>query len=150
MIEELLRRRQEFQPGRKICLADGQSWTFPSPLVTDDPKGFQAALEYGPLLDALREADSESERALAELALAVFLLDWNYNLSPSEYQKLLSFPPDSPAVEEWRENLDGLARSHLRAAPDFDGRIVAKAVTSPSQSWLTRLLTRLRPSPTDR
>ncbi|APW59916.1 hypothetical protein [Paludisphaera borealis] len=143
MVDELSRRRHNFQPGRKLRLANGQLWVFPTPRVPGDPTGFQADAEYRPLLDSVREADSDAERALAELALAVFLLSWNYDLSPSEYQELLSFPAGSPAVEEWRGNMSELACAHI------GGPLLAKEPGMAYQGWFSRLLARFRPSPTD-
>jgi hypothetical protein len=63
--------------------------------------------DYRSLLRAVREAGDEAERCLAELALAIFLLGCNYELSPVDYQRLLVLPPG--------------AQDHLGYLPDDPG-----------------------------
>lgn len=149
MVDELSSRRHRFQTGQKIRLADGQSWVFPTPLAPGDSNGFRADPEYGPLLDVVRDADSDEERALGELALGIFLLSWNYDLSPSAFQDLLSFPPGSQSVEEWRASLKELVNTHSQSTFAFRDRSVLKQIDTATPGWVSRFLTRLWPSPTD-
>ncbi|WP_165250211.1 oxysterol-binding protein [Paludisphaera soli] len=150
MVDESSRRLPTHRPGRKIRLADGRPWFVPAPPTSNEPHDLRAGPEYDQLLDAACEADSEAERFLAELALVLFLLGRNYDLGPSDYQQLLSFPPDSPALLEWRAELGELVREHLRARGGPSGPAPASTAEPLSQGWLTRLLARFWLSPTDR
>ena len=91
-MDEAVTRRSLFYQGRKIKLADGQSWIFPSASVESGADFTLLGPDYRLLLRAVREAEDEAETRLSELALAIFLLGCNYELSPIDYQRLLGFP----------------------------------------------------------
>jgi hypothetical protein len=152
MVDESSRRLPSHQSGRRIRLADGRSWSLPAPPVSNEPRGLSADPEYDQLLDAASEADSEAERSLAGLALVLFLLGRNYDLAPSDYQELLTFPPDSPALREWRDDVRELVDEHLRSRADAPAPSPAPSPRAEPlpQGWLARLLARLWLSPTDR
>ena len=111
MAEESTRRRHDFLPGSLIHLADGQRWTFPDP---------GEAAEFGPdhaaLINAVCEAEDESERLKAELVLAIFLLCRNYELSPDALSALLIYASGDPALAELQEAFRRPAREHARAS----------------------------------
>lgn len=104
MINEILFRRPHFRPGRSIRLGDGQGWIFPAPPgdSTVDP-------DYTATVMAVPEAEDRSERLRAELALAIALLDRNYDLGPVELQGLLRFPTGSPECVEVQRTFRELA-----------------------------------------
>ena len=112
-MDEAVTRRSHFYEGRKIKLADGQSWVLPSPSVELEADLTFLGPHYRSLLRAVREAEGEAERRLCELALAIFLLGCNYELSPIGYQRILCFPPDAPQLIEVQKELHRLAQDHL-------------------------------------
>jgi len=99
----------------KIRLADGTDWEFvgPEAFLT---KGPAARAEWFGLLTAIAEAQDEPERQLGELALAIFLLGIECDLSPDEYNRLLCFPPGHPGAETLRARFRALALLHAKAA----------------------------------
>ena len=92
MVDELSSRRSRFQPGTTICLANDQEWTFPAPTADSEFAVESAEAEYLGLIHAVQEAEDQSERRLAELALAIFLIGLNYDLSPTDLAKLVHVP----------------------------------------------------------
>jgi hypothetical protein len=122
-MDEAVSRRSPFYQGRKIRLADGQSWVLPSPSVDSGADFTLLGPDYRSLLRAVREAEDEAERLLSELALAIFLLGCNYELSPSGYQRLLGFPSGAPELVEVQQEFHRLAQDHvghLSDGPDGD------------------------------
>lgn len=129
-------RRPEFTPGPSIRLADGGPWVFPSPVpqtVMDD-RSYQAAIE------AIREAETEPERQLAELVLGMLLLRLNYELTSSELRSLFLFESNDPVLANVQAELRDLANAHLAAC-----RVVAdpqSSILEPSQAhprWNRRM-----------
>ena len=112
-MEEAVTRRSHLYQGRRIKLADGQSWVLPSPSVELEADLTLLGPDYRSLLRAVREAEGEAERRLCELALAIFLLGCNYELSPIGYQRILCFPPDASQLIEVQKELHRLAQDHL-------------------------------------
>jgi hypothetical protein len=123
MTEEAHYRRQNFQPGTEIRLADGQVWTFPSAVGVSGGASDAAHREYLGLIRVHREAEDRAEQTLAELAIAIFLIGLNYQLDAPDLQRLFSFPAASPTLTESQEAFRALAYEHLRsfeeASPEF-------------------------------
>ena len=111
--KELASRRSTFRGGSGILLADDRVWNLPAPAAVVRTAEAENAARYSELLRAVREADGESDRGLAELALAIFLLGLNYDLSAADLQDLLAFEPESAALHDWRRNLSEIVASHL-------------------------------------
>ena len=112
-MDEAVTRRSLFYQGRKIKLADGQSWIFPSASVESGADFTLLGPDYRLLLRAVREAEDEAETRLSELALAIFLLGCNHELSPIDYQRLLGFPSGAPELVEVQQEFHRLAQDHL-------------------------------------
>jgi len=100
-------------------LADGQFWNLPGPAAV--VRNGEDEARYPELLRAICESDDEAGRGLAELALAIFLLNLNYDLSPVDLQDLLTFEPGSDALRDWRRELREIATAHV----EFHRRIPA-------------------------
>lgn len=114
MSDEIRRRRSQFREGSKLRFADHQLWTLPAP--ADASRGGPAPfkVEYTGLLKSIVEAEDDSERRLAELALVVFLLGENYSLSPADYDALLAFKSETAESTAWQLALDDILQEHLR------------------------------------
>jgi hypothetical protein len=112
-MDEAVTRRSHLYQGRRIKLADGQSWVLPSPSVELEADLTLLGPDYWSLLRAVRKAEGEAERRLCELALAIFLLGCNYELSPIGYQRMLCFPPGAPELIQVQKELHRLAQDHL-------------------------------------
>lgn len=113
MINEQFARRSCFQEGRKIRLADGQMWTFVLPPRDEQWQHGLFAHEFKGLMQAITAAEY-SDQPLAELAFAIFLLSQNYCLSPTDYERMLDFTPESPESSDWQHSLHHLVQVHLR------------------------------------
>jgi hypothetical protein len=144
MVDELLSRRSAFRSGRKIRLADGQGWTFPSPIREWSDKAHSDREEYEGLIRAINEAEDDSEKRLAELAFAIFLLAQNYRLSPVDYQQLLDFGWESAESIAWRNSLRQLAQEHLHFFSSASGLPSEAVLLGTPQRRLSRLLEWLR------
>jgi len=114
VVDELVSRRSDFHPGRGICLADLQTWTFPAPVDRWIASGDSAQEDYVGLIRAVLEAESHAEARLAELALAMFLLGQNYRLTPQDYQELFTFTSDSTELADSQSAFHDLALDHIR------------------------------------
>ncbi len=113
MVDELSSRRSRFQPGNSICLANDQEWTFPAPTAGAEFAVESAAAEYLGLIHAVLEAEDQSERRLVELALAIFLIGLNYELSSADLAYLFTFQPRSRALADSQHAFESLARDHI-------------------------------------
>ena len=111
--DEVSSRRPTFRVGDTIRLCDGQEWVLPASLQNSEwsPASFGPA--YAAIIHAILEAEDESERCLAELAFAIFLLDHNYRLSPADYHRLLESNTMSAGLSEWQARFRGIAHQHL-------------------------------------
>ena len=103
ILDEKALRRGEFTPGREIALCDGQSWTFPVPVVnrlyptrgadgkTQLVEGYDRGDEYDRLTDAYTEmrADDYFGHVRALTDLAFHLLSQNYAIEYSDMRHLL-------------------------------------------------------------
>jgi hypothetical protein len=124
--DERTARRPGFIEGVGVRLADGQEWFLPvRDRVVDDP-------EYDAQLAAISEAEDRAEVLRAELALTIFLLTRNYDLSADQLNLLLSFRPDDPALTELQRLVHGLAhesavRSREARASQPQGNPAARA-----------------------
>ncbi len=76
-----------------------------------------AASQYEALLEAVTEAATEPEGRRAELALGLFLLEWNYVLGPADYEALLSAPEGSRRLSQIQSDLHGVAWLHVTTRP---------------------------------
>jgi hypothetical protein len=120
MLDETALRRPDFHPGSPILLADGQRWTFPArtaltrgrSLNRDEPDGLVA--DYAATVAAVREASLGTRRLRTELALAIFLLCLNYDLTRDDLFALLCYAPGDPALAEVQEAFRRLALEHAR------------------------------------
>jgi hypothetical protein len=144
MVDELLSRRSSFRPGKKIRLANGQGWTLPSPIREWTGKAPSDREAYTGLIRSINEAEDNSERRLAELSFAIFLLDQNYRLSPVDYLQLLNFGSESRESVAWRIAIQQLTEEHVHffsIAPDFPKQT---ELVSIRQGPVARLLVWLR------
>jgi hypothetical protein len=131
MCNERALRRPDFLPGLPIRLADGQCWTFPVPRASSGSPERVAPGEllglfgdgYAPTLAAVLEAEDESERLRAELALAIFLLGRNYDLSPAVFREILSFRPGDAALVEMQRAFHEVAVEHSCQFPEARARV---------------------------
>lgn len=135
MVDELSSRRSSFRSGKKIRLADGQGWTFPSPIREWSDKAHSDQDAYNGLIRSINEAEDSSERQLAELSFAIFLLGQNYRLSPADYQQLLDFGFESRESIAWQIAIRQLTEEHLH--------FFSAARTFPPQSELVSIPQRL-------
>ncbi len=115
MVNELSSRRSRFQPGTPICLANDQEWTFPAPTADSEFTIEFAGAEYLGLIHAVQEAEDQSERRLAELALAIFLIGLNYQFSSTDLANLFTFQPRSQKLADSQHAFESLARDHVLA-----------------------------------
>jgi hypothetical protein len=63
----------------------------------------------------VQEAEDQSERRLAELALAIFLIGLNYELSSTDLANLFTFQPRSQELADSQHAFELLARDHVLA-----------------------------------
>jgi hypothetical protein len=115
VVDELSSRRSRFRPGNPICLANDQEWTFPAPTADSEFAVESAAAEYLGLIHAVQEAEDPSERRLAELALAIFLIGLNYQLNSSDLANLFTFQPRSRELADSQHAFESLACDHILA-----------------------------------
>jgi len=113
VVDELSSRRSRFRPGNPICLANDQEWTFPAPAADSEFAVESAEAEYLGLIHAVQEAEDQSEQRLAELALAIFLIGLNYQLSSTALANLFTFQPRSQKLTNSQHAFESLARDHI-------------------------------------
>jgi hypothetical protein len=140
MVDEVLSRRSSFLPGREIRLADRHPWAFPAPTREWTLKTWPAAEEYSRLMHALIEVEDDSERGLAELAFAIFLLGQNYRLTPADYQQLLDFGPESAESIHCRTAFHEVTQEHLVFFANAGGFPLDAQVVSATHGKFSRLL----------
>ena len=103
MLDEQTKRRSDFCQGMNIRLFNGHFWTLP---IRDE---FSIDPDLDALLVAIMDAEDRADRLRLELAMAILLLNRNYELSPDEISSLLQFPPGDHNLEKFQEDLHGLA-----------------------------------------
>lgn len=119
MLAESSMRRRDFLPGSSIRLADGQEWTFPAPpghvapAATAPGGNVRFGPDYNATVAAVCEAEDHFERLRAELALAICLLDRNYDLTPDALWALLGYPPGDPALAAMQGAFHRVAQMHV-------------------------------------
>jgi hypothetical protein len=106
-------RRPSYRKGVNIRLADDQMWTFPAPPKASEASSSPFGSEYIGLVHAIMESEDASERGLADLAFAIFLLGVNYSLTPSEFEHLLNFTPESSEASIAQSALHDIANEHV-------------------------------------
>jgi hypothetical protein len=144
LADETSRRRPDFRDGTRIRLADGQKWTLPAPPKPTERIVGPFPPQYDDLIQAVRESETASDRRLAELALAIFLLGHNYRLSATDYEQLLGFAPESEQLADWQSAFGRIAQDHVDSAEfDFTNPLVDQR-PSPSAGRLARLRIWLR------
>ena len=147
MQEERSLRRDDFGWGVPVRLADHQTWNFPTPgeLVERNlPQGL--AHEYFALTRGVVEADSLVDLTRAELALAIFLLNRNYEMTPAACFQVLGFAPDDPESRSAQQAVHVLAMDHVKACPALQvarppAQSASPAARTPRASFLRRLRT---------
>jgi hypothetical protein len=79
---------------------------------------------YREILRAALGAEDEGELFRAEMALAIYLLDWNYALDPDDFDELLDDRGDDRRRSDLSAALRTLALAHTRGivSPAGDGR----------------------------
>jgi hypothetical protein len=98
MRDEHAQRRPTFCPGLDLRLADGQVWSLPlpGPIGEGGAAPEQGRSEptwdnprYKAIVRAGLEAEDEGDLFRVEMALAIHLLHWNYNLDADDFEDLL-------------------------------------------------------------
>ena len=113
MVDELSSRRSSIQAGNLISLANDQEWTFPAPTADSEFAVEAAGTEYLGLVRAIMEAEDQSDRRLAELAMAIFLVGLNYQLNSTELANMFTFQPRSQELADSQQAFESLARDHI-------------------------------------
>ena len=143
-MHERLSRRPSFRDGVKIRLADDQIWILPAPPKPSESESASFGTEYMGLLHAIHEAEDRSEQRLAELALAIFLLGYNYCLSPSDYEYLLGFTPEPPEPTASQLAFHHIAQEHLHSCLDACRGSWDSTPVVPTPGRISRFLAWLR------
>lgn len=145
MLDERSRRRSDFLEGAALRLADGGFWTVPTPGDhANRGRPAAAALEslgprYHAALEAIREAEDDSERLRAELVLAIILLRRNYDLDSAALQAILSFD-DGESLTRMQRAMTDIASAHLRAFRAQRRSVRDSAVARLTRFWPIRAL----------
>ena len=141
MYDEMICRRPDYRAGTEIMLADGQTWVFPAPWQPTLSSDHHLDDEYKGLLRVVCEAEDLPESRLAELALAIYLIELNYHLGSQELRSLFTFRSGSHELTRSQTAFGALAREHLLSL--YPG---ARLSEPPSSSWPARhgLCARLR------
>ena len=144
LVHERLSRRPSFRDGVKIRLADDQIWTLPAPPKPSESDIAVFGNEYVDIIQAIMEVNDRSEQRLAELAFALFLLGFNYCLSPPDYECLLGFPPDSLELTAAQYTFHRIAQEHLHSFLDASGVSWDTMQDAPTLGRLSRLVAWVR------
>jgi hypothetical protein len=114
MLDPTQCRRSEFCGGVPVSLADNQIWFIPAAPAPGAELDSQFGPAYGALLRSIAEAEDAAERSRAELALAIFLLRFNYDLTPENLQAILLFPSGTAAARHAQSTFHRVATRHLQ------------------------------------
>lgn len=141
MRDERSLRRDDFEWGVPVRLADRQYWNLPTPeSLASRALDAEETARYRALARSIVESESRAEVLQAELALAIFLLGRNYHLSPSLCFQALRFEPGDPALSEAQEAIHSLAMDHVRARrAQAEPRPVATVARTRRMSFLGRV-----------
>ncbi len=112
MAEEWMSRRPGFCSGPPLRLAGNQLWYVPDPSElhrsrSHDPESLHSHLE------ALQEAEDQPQRMRACLALSIFLIHANYDLTPADLRALFRMRPGSTTLQAAQEDMENVARQYL-------------------------------------
>jgi hypothetical protein len=113
MVNEQTRRRPDFVEGTRVRMADGQDWSFPDRLPSKDDR------EHVAVLREIVEVEDRDELLQAELALTIFLLARNYELTPDDFAAILGFAPGDPAQPRMQAAVHALAMNQVRVLKHF-------------------------------
>jgi hypothetical protein len=144
LLDEPSSRRSSFRQGRRIRLADGQTWTLPACPKGSEWKAVPFRAEYTDIIRAILEAEDRSEQRLAELAFAIFLLGHNYHLSPADYERLLGSNPESPDSRDWHLAFHDLSQEHIHSFLNASGVSLVDRPFLPKEGKFSRLWAWLR------
>lgn len=98
--------------GIKVRLSDGKIWTLSlGDHVRNDP-------EFEALLTAAADVEGVHDALRAELALTIFLLRRNYELSSDQLSSLLTFTPGDPALSDLQNTVHDLVAEILQHKRD--------------------------------
>ena len=128
-LDETALRRQEFQPGEPVVLADGQPWQLRRPVLAFVPAeteaGFAVCLDldgddgFGDLVTAYDAADGGPALLRAELALGRAVLIAQYDLSAAQVARLLRFGyGDNPDGSRIRDEVLAVATGRGKGQSD--------------------------------
>jgi hypothetical protein len=138
MQDERALRRPVFVEGTSVALADGQSWSLPERRWDrDDP-------EYDAMLKLVRESEDMAERLRAELALTIFLLSRNYELSPEHYRAILGFESGDPALATLQRDVHAMAVAQIENMPSDATATEVDLPISDAPAFPWNVLARLR------
>jgi hypothetical protein len=109
------RRSPSFLEGTKVLLADGNTWMLPvaSALLARGVPA-QASEELGSLVDAIQCSEGAEDLGTSELALAIFLLTWNYEFEEGELAAILTFPSGGPLRESSQQAFHDVAAEYVQ------------------------------------
>ncbi len=144
LVQERLSRRPSFRDGVQIRLADDQLWTLPAPPKPSESEAMPFGTDYADIIQAIMDVEDCSEQRFAELALAIFLLGYNYGLSPAEYECLLGFMSESPESTAAQFAFHRIAQEHIHSFLDASGVSWDSAHDAATPGRLSRLLGWLR------
>jgi hypothetical protein len=144
LVQERLSRRPSFRDGVKIRLADDQLWTFPAPPKPSESQAAPFGTEYTSIIQAIMEVGDSSEQCLGELALAIYLLGYNYCLSPLDYECLLGFTSESPESTVAQLAFHRIAQEHIHSFLDASGVFWDRTEVARTTGRLSRLVAWLR------
>jgi hypothetical protein len=108
VLDEPSVRTPWFVDGPRVRLADGQEWSLP----LREPYGDD--LEYDSLLALVTGSEDHAETLRAELALSIFLLTRNYELSPEALDSILRFASDDPDLNALQRAVHEVACESFR------------------------------------
>jgi hypothetical protein len=111
--DEVSCRRPGFRAGNEIRLSDGQEWVFPAHPENSERRAALFAPAYVDIIYAILDAEDKPARCIAELAFAIFLLDYNYRLSPADYERLLGSNTSSRGSGDWQDAFHRIANQHV-------------------------------------
>ena len=144
LAQERLSRRPSFREGVKIRLADNQIWTLPAPPKQSEAEAASFGTEYTDIIQALMDVTDGSDQCHGELALAIYLLGYNYCLTPPDYESLLGFTSESPDATAAQSAFHRIAQEHLHSFLDASGVSWDNRTVAPKARRLSRLIAWLR------
>lgn len=130
MLKESEFRRSQFSSGLVVRLADDQFWVLPA--ISSLELG---GSEFAAIVQGFDEAGDDQARNQAELALVIYLLDLNYQLTPRTFSAILDCSGSEERLERFREMTRLVAVTY-----SGDQRSVPEPVSPPRRSWWPRIL----------